>query len=56
MCMGIFPTCMSVHAWYPVRSEDVQSSGTEFIDHFESTCGCQELNLGPLDGQPVRCY
>ena len=46
-----------VHAWYPQRSqrseESVRSSGTGATDSCEPPYGCWELNLGPLEEQPV---
>jgi hypothetical protein len=57
MHMGIVPTFMTVYfmdACHPGRSEKgCISHGTAVTDNCESTCGCQELNLSPLEKQPV---
>jgi hypothetical protein len=51
--MDVLSACMSVHAWYPMRSEGVQSPGTGFRDSLESTYVSWQLNLGPLEEQSV---
>lgn len=59
---GLYFMCMSVlsgsthHicAWYPQRSEEgIESPGT-VPGSFEWPCGCWDLNLGPLEGQPLN--
>jgi hypothetical protein len=43
-----------LHAWCLQRPEEgVVSSGTGVIDGRELPCGCLELNLSPLEEQPV---
>lgn len=55
MCM--LPACMPAHhmcCWYPQKSEEgVRSCGTELRDHCQHPCGCQELNLRPLEEQKL---
>ena len=38
---------------YVYFREGVESSGTRVIDSCGLPCGCWELNLGPLEEQPV---
>ena len=42
MCISVLPACVSVR--FP---------GTRITDSCELLCGCWELNLGPLEEQPV---
>ena len=42
-----------MHAWCPGRPESYKSSRTGVPDSCELPCGCWELNLGPLEKQPV---
>ena len=56
--MSVLPACMSVShiRACPVpseASEGHQIPGTGVIDGCETPCGCWELNLGPLQEQPV---
>lgn len=55
--MGILPACVPVHhvnTCYLRRSgEGTGSSGTGDSDDYELPCGFGELNLGPLEGQPM---
>jgi hypothetical protein len=37
--------------WGPEKG--VESSGIGVTDGYELPCGCQELNPGPLEEQPV---
>jgi hypothetical protein len=45
MCPDV---CLHVHLF-----EGARSPGTEVTDSCELPCGCWELNLGPLEEQPV---
>lgn len=55
MCMGILPTCTSVHPlsiYCPQRPEEgAESSGTGVSNGCEPPCGPWELNPGPLEEQ-----
>ena len=54
--MGVLPECVSVHYMQadPRRPEErVRSQGTRVTGGCELPCGCWELNLGPLEEQPV---
>ena len=55
-----FPACMSVYhipAQCPGRPEEgIRSPGTGAVDGCELPCGCWELNVGPLQGQPQLSY
>lgn len=47
MHMSVF-ACMYVHhmyAWCPWKSEE----GVGTTEGYETSCGCQELNLAPLE-------
>jgi hypothetical protein len=47
------PACISVHcmcAWFLRRAEESSRfPGTGITDNHEPTCGCWELNLGPVE-------
>jgi hypothetical protein len=45
MCIAVLPACMSV--W------SVGSPGAEVVDSCDPPCECWELNLDPLEEQPV---
>jgi hypothetical protein len=50
ICKGVLPVCMQ----FLQRSEEgVTSPGTGVTDVCKPPCGCWELNLGPLEEQPV---
>ena len=51
ICMGVLPARMSVSVQRP--EEGTQSSGTRVTDGCELPGGCWELNLSPLEEQPV---
>lgn len=60
MCTSALPTGMSVyymHACSLVPVEDTEegdrSLGTRVTDSSTTPCGCQELNLGPLQEQQI---
>jgi hypothetical protein len=43
-----------MHAWYPQRpAEGIGSPGTTVRNSCELPSGCQELNLDPLEEQPL---
>jgi hypothetical protein len=44
MCVGILPACLC---------KGSRSSGTGVTDCCELPCGCWELNLDPLEEQPL---
>lgn len=52
MCMGVFPTFMSVHhmhAWYMQRpQEGIGSPGTGLSDGFDFSCRYWQLNPVPI--------
>ena len=55
--MSVLSQCIYVHhmhAWCPQKSEEgVRVPGTRVMSICEPPCGCQELNLGPLQEHPV---
>lgn len=55
--MGALPACMLVFhmcAWFSQRSEESTGCPRERVkDGSEPTCGCWDLNLGPLEEQPI---
>ena len=57
LCLDVLPACMSVyniHVWCPRRPvEGDRYPGTGAADSCELSCGCWELNLGPLEEQPL---
>jgi hypothetical protein len=57
LCMSVLSQCIYVHhmhAWCPQKSEEgVRVPGTRVMSICEPPCGCQELNLGPLQEHPV---
>lgn len=57
MYILVLLTCLYLYhlsAWYPWKlGEGVGPSGTGVTDGYEPPCGCWELNLGPLEEQPV---
>ena len=50
MCV---PFCMCVYVSAEIPEEGTGSPGTAIIDGYESSCGCWELNTGPLQEQLV---
>lgn len=54
MCMNILPAYMSifmyyVHAWCPGRQKEVfRALEIRVINSCELSCGCPELNSGPV--------
>jgi hypothetical protein len=57
MAVSVLFTCISMyhmHSWYPWRPEEgIGFSRTEVTEGYELPCRCWELNLGPLQEQPV---
>jgi hypothetical protein len=56
MGMSVLPTCMFMHfyAWCPRRPEEgIIPPGTGVTSSYELLCVCWELNLGPLEEQPI---
>lgn len=56
MCTSLWPKCMSthyVHAWCAQRLGEGIRSGSGVTGAYKSPCGLEELNLGPLEEQPV---
>jgi hypothetical protein len=55
--MGILPANMSVHHMHTHVSVEIRRGywipGAGVTDSCELLCGCWELNLGPLQKQPV---
>lgn len=55
--MNILPVCMYVchmYGWGPRRSEEgIRSPRTGLMNGCELSCGCCELNMGPLEEQQV---
>ena len=57
MCMSFLPACAHMHHLHTRchwrLDKDVRSSGIRIIDSCELSCGCLELNLGPLQEQQL---
>jgi hypothetical protein len=49
----IYTFCALVFCLHVCLCKGVRSSGTGVTDRCELPCGCWELNLGPLEEQPV---
>ena len=50
----IFILCSLVFCLYVCLHEGAKSPGTGVTDSYELSCGCWELNLGPLKEQPDK--